>query len=509
MNDDLYGQENEYEDQPAEQRDHLFLWTVGILLLLGVTFTSWLGSYYVFGHPENPKSYEILQKLKKIDPPKRYELTKAPPGEFLTPQKAYERYSKMSRYELERENVALARDYLKNYTATKRLVPYLTGRYTIMGSHELGPNDYFPSGVVALAQSVDFPQTVIEHIYPAAPSAVPTLKKMLATGLDIKLERLTDLAAVLHVTRLPDGRIQFTVVPLLYGSYALQQGSGRFSLEPPLALNPRGGLPIVREQRLEDSVKQFAAFSRSRLHPAGASPLGTPAIPAAVGVAETTIVRVPDPFPTSEETAAAAAASDQPPTPPPAPATAAATPSAAPEIPKALPAETPPAALAKQEPEIPRAVPVPSSSGGEIAVKAPQLQPFLAAANNTPTPATGGGNWRTFAPGQMPRGRLISLTDAAELADRGTAGERLYLRGNFVVTASRDSRAILRSSNRLGRGGRKPDVRVIVDFPAGNLPPEAHSEVARDHLRPFEIREIHRSNDGQINIFAREITSAE
>ena len=495
MNDDLYGQENEYEDQPAPQRDHLFLWTVGILLLLGVTFASWLGSYYIFGHPENPASYEVLQKLKKIEPPKRYELTKAPPGEFLTPQKAYERYSKMSRYQLERENVGLARDYLRNYTATKRLVPYLTGRYTIMSSYELKPNDYFQSGVVAVAQSVDFPQTVIEHVYPAAPSTVPVLKKMLATGLDIKLERMTDLAAVIHVARMPDGRMQFTVVPLLYGSYALQQGTGGFSLEPPQAVNPRGGLPIVRGPLLDDTLRHYAAFTRARLNPAGASPTGTPAIPAAVGVAETTIVRVPDPFPTSEETAAAATAATAEATPTP-------TPSATPEIPRAIPAPTP--QVAQTEPEIPRAIPAPASS--EPAIKAPQLQPFLAAtASQTPTPTAGGGNWRTYPPGQMPRGRLIALADAAELADRGgTGGERLYLRGNFVVTAARDSRAVLRASNRLGR---KPSIRVIVDFPAGSTPPQEHSEVTRDHLRPFEIREIRRGSDGQINIFAREITT--
>lgn len=112
----------------------------------------------------------------------------------------------------------------------------------------------------------------------------------------------------------------------------------------------------------------------------------------------------------------------------------------------------------------------------------------------------------------MPRGRLITLSDATELADRGgTSGERLYLRGNFVVTASRDNRAVLRSNSTLGNviGSvtKKPSTRVIVDFPAGSQPPGEQSDLSRDHMRPFEIREIRRGSDGQINIYVREITT--
>ena len=66
---------------------------------------------------------------------------------------------------------------------------------------------------------------------------------------------MNDLAAVIHVERMFDGRLQFTVVPLLYGSYALKQGRGNFNLEPPAILNPAGGLPVVRGQSLQDSSR--------------------------------------------------------------------------------------------------------------------------------------------------------------------------------------------------------------------------------------------------------------
>src|SRR3954469_22880885 len=155
MATDFYGFE---DDEPRTQgKDNLFLWTVFILLLIGLAFACWLGSFYIFGHPEHPKSYALLMKLHKLDPPRRFEVTAAPPGEFLTAQKIFERYSKLTPLELVRENEDLIRNYLKNYRETKKLVPYVTGRYVILDSAEMTSKDMFPTGMVALAQAAEFP----------------------------------------------------------------------------------------------------------------------------------------------------------------------------------------------------------------------------------------------------------------------------------------------------------------------------------------------------------------
>ena len=74
--DDAYGR--------PRRRANLFGWTIAILLLTGLTLAAWLGSFYIFGQPERPDSYRLLQKLHKIEQPKRFQLTAAPPGEFLT-----------------------------------------------------------------------------------------------------------------------------------------------------------------------------------------------------------------------------------------------------------------------------------------------------------------------------------------------------------------------------------------------------------------------------------------
>ncbi len=500
MNDDYFGQN--YDDEPRKGRDHLFLWTVGILLLTGLALAVWLGSFYIFGHPEKPESYRMLQKLKKIAPPERFELTAAPAGEFLNAQKMYERYASMTRHQLQKENEGLLRDYINNYKSTKRLVPYLTGRYSIMSSYELKENDFFGSGVVAVGQSVDHPQTVIEHVYPAGAASVPILEKMLATGLDIQLERANDLAAVIHVERMFDGRLQFTVVPLLYGSYALKQGSGSFSLEPPAILNPAGGLPIIRGQLLQDCVKTYADHQRARTQPV-ATGGGTPAIPVARPAAQTTIVQVetpatPEPEPTPEAPTAIAVAEATPaptpaPTPQPTPAAVAAT-----TPPPPAPSPTP-AAIAAATPPPPNPA------------RSPILQPFLAAAPTPGSTPNANAAWRTYAPGRMPRGRLVNASEAADLAERGLSGERLYLRGNFVVTARRENRATLRTDSTLGNVigtvTRQRGPRIIVEFPQGANPPPEQGALSRDEMRPFEIRDVRRGADGQVNIYVREVTT--
>ena len=108
----------------------------------------------------------------------------------------------------------------------------------------------------------------------------------------------------------------------------------------------------------------------------------------------------------------------------------------------------------------------------------------------------------------MPTGRLIAPNDLAQIADRDLVGERIYLRGQFVVNFADANKAVLRPRSRV------PDsvvrltgnsTRIIVEYPAGHTPPAPGSTVNRDEVRPLEITEVRKQEDGQLNVFAREI----
>jgi hypothetical protein len=579
-------------DKPAKPpgRDNLFLWTVFLLLLAALVFACWLGSFYVFGHPENPKAYRLLKRLNKIAPPARFLVTKAPPGEFLEAQRLFERYSPYTQLQLQRENEQLFRNYLRNYSETKKLVPYLTGKFVILRSYELQRTDLFDCGAVALTQSVDFPQLLAEVVYPTKSKGdVPEMLALLQTGMELRLQRTHDLSALLQVGHALDGRMQVTIVPLLYGNYALKNGFGNFALEPPETLNVGAGFPLVRGEEvrsvLRESARRRAAANANNVVPeppgeivrlegslpevpvplelpkpvqlAAETPLPSPfsapplptepnagaaALPISVPNAE--IVTAPKkqeatkpakPAPLAAQTptktpaispptgplvaslpAGAQAAPPPPPSatsstkgskPPQAQTTAQAQAFAA-----APPGNTP---MASQKPTLKSPAPTPVSPSKSFVQEVPKLsektqekassgvpvKPFIAA---TPAPSLtqSTGSWKVLPPGKQTQGRSVTTEQATNLQGRNDSAP-LYLHGRFVVTAAGGNRAVLRTNS----NASAPKARVIVEYPAGGVPPQQGSAIAREDGRGFEIREVRRSPDGQVNIYVREVTS--
>jgi hypothetical protein len=544
MDSRLFQQEELYAG--PRHRINYFAWTVAILLLTGFALAAWIGSFYIFDQPERPDSYRILQRLHKIEPPKRFELTAAPAGEFLNAKQLYDRYVAMGSAELAKTNAELARDYIRNYLRVPGLVPYVIGRYAIMEARELEPNDVFTSGMVALTNAVDHGELLMEHVYPAENATVPLIKQTLSVGLEIKLERTHDLSAVVHAERLADGRIMITAIPLLYGTYTVTRGPGTFRLQPPLNLNLAAGWPLFKEDLRRKTELHYAMYRRSvgaggqvpaatGLAPGStpppaqnelvrieqAKPVETPVqapLTTAKSVAKTTPrpkgVKLaknqkPTPAPKSSPaptqppivekaaTPAVVAATAARPTPTPAPIAAATPPPATrPPIVAATPA-APVVALASPPPT---AIPVP-------VLPAQPVPPD--ASGNALASTAGGGNWKTFPPSRMPLGRLIGTSDLTDLADRGTVGERVYLKGQFVVNFSDANRAILRPRTKLTdtvlHFGAGSSTRIIVEFPAGYRPPPQGATVSRDEARPYEITEVRKREDGQLNVFVREI----
>src|SRR5437870_9388092 len=533
-------------DEPyarPRRRINYFAWTVAILLLIGFALAAWLGSFYIFNQPERPDSYRILQRLHKIEPPKRFELTAAPAGEFLNPKDLYERYSEMGNAELARTNGELARNYIRNYQQVRGLVPYVVGRYKIVAARELGPGDVFTSGMVALTNAVDNGELLMEHLYPASPEALPLMKQTLNVGLEIKLERSHDISSVIHAERLVDGRMMITAVPLLYGSYTVTRGLGTFRLEPPLSLNLAAGWPLNKSQERAAIEQRYAEY-RQKTAAAQGGPVPIPGLSqsATPPPAQNELVRVeqarpvqifsPPPVlakneklakatpvpkgkksskkqklesPPPASTPAQPVVAQKPSAPSPTPITVASARTPLPNFPAATPAP-PPKALGVGTQPVAQAPAVPTATPVAVlpAQPAPADTANVALASNA-----GGGSWKTFPPGKMPLGRLIGTGDLRDVADHGLAGERVYLKGQFVVNFSEANKAVLRPRTKLTDKvlhlGGGSSTRIIVEFPSGYTPPPQGATVSRDEMRPYEITEVRKQEDGQLNVFVREI----
>src|SRR5437899_2150922 len=523
------------------QRINYFAWTVAILLLTGFALAAWLGSFYIFNQPERPDSYRILQRLHKVEPPKRFELTAAPAGEFLNASQLYERYVGMGAAELTKTNAELLRNYIRNYQQVRGLVPYVVGRYTVIAVRELGPEDVFPSGMAALTGAVDSGELLMEHVYPANPEALPLMKQTLTVGLQVKLERSHDISAVIHAERLIDGRILITTVPLLYGSYTVTRGLGTFRLEPPLSLNLAAGWPLFKSQE-RAFIEQRLAEYREKMAVSQAGSIPIPGASVSPPPAKNELVRIEQarpvaPVSTTPPVVASNAKLAKPtprgkkgrkqklesPAPQSTPAQAviaqnkpvlAATPTTvasglAPPSALNVPVATP--AAASKVPDVATGA-IAQSSPLAMATPVPVLpaQPAPPDSSNVALASNaGGGSWKTFAAGKMPLGRLIGTSDLSDVADRGLAGERVYLKGQFVVNFSEANKAVLRprttlTSKVLHFGGGS-STRIIVEFPRGFTPPPQGAVVNRDEMRPYEITEVRKQEDGQLNVFVREI----
>jgi hypothetical protein len=356
--------------------------------------------------------------------------------------------------------------------------------------------------MAALTAAVDSGELLMEHVYPAKPEALPLMKQTLSVGLEVKLERTHDISAVIHAERLIDGRILVTAVPLLYGSYTVTRGLGTFRLEPPPSLNLVGGWPLFKSQE-RASIEQHLAEYRQKMAEAQGGPISIPGASATPPPARNELVRIEQARPvaplsmtpplvaSNEKLAKAMPASKgkkgkKQKLESPSPAA-----NKAPEVGSGPVAQSSPAAMATQVPVLPAQPAPPDASKGALASNA------------------GGGNWKTFAPGKMPLGRLIATGDLNDVADHGLAGERIYLKGQFVVNFADANKAVLRprttlTSKVLHLGGGS-STRIIVEFPRGYTPPAQGAVINRDEARPYEITEVRKQEDGQLNVFVREI----
>ena len=520
-----------YEDpsgygRPRRKKTNLFGWTIAILLLTGFALAAWLGSFYIFWQPERPQSYKILKKLHKIEPSKRFELTAAPAGEYLTSKQIYDRYIALSPTELANVNAELIRNYIRNYQQVRGLVPYVIGRFNLMEARELTPDDLVTSGMVALTNAVDHGELLLEHVYPSDAQALPLMKQTLVTGLEIKLERTHDLSAIIHAERLSDGRIMITAMPLLYLSYAGTRGPGTFTLEPPLDLNLAAGWPLFKETDRKTAEAHYASY-RDRVQPNRQSEAVAGLAPSPPPAPTNELIQVVPAVPVDTPKVVAVVT---PPPPPPSPPPKNAKGNKKNQKPTPAPTRTPAAMMAQNTPAPSKPTPAPtllasgktpaSSAAPPAATTPPTVAMASPGSSVAPSPTivpgdslastAGGGTWKTYLPGKMPLGRLITASDVRDLADRGLAGERVYLKGQFVVNFTEPNRAVLRPKTgltdamlKLAGGGQ--NMRIVVEFPAGYNPPTRGSTVTRDDARPYEITEVRKQNDGQLNVFVREI----
>lgn len=219
----------------------LFWWTIAIFILLALTTFSWLGSLYVFRHPEKPRNYSVLAKFQKLKPLKKFNDRTVPQGKFHDASEVYSKYFGLDGKELAVQNDLFKRNYIRNYDDAPPV--YVRGKYRIYKVEDLTSSQPFMSGMVVRARSVNLPNVSIEFVFPT--EALP--RERFSYGDDLVLDTNESFASVLHISSLPEASLCLTVVPLTYNFFSVNPADTRryTVLSPPERLNMDAPWPVT------------------------------------------------------------------------------------------------------------------------------------------------------------------------------------------------------------------------------------------------------------------------
>ena len=217
---DLVSDQSIFSREAREEREDnigsLFLWSVAIVILLGLNAFSWVFCMYVFGNPEVPFCYQLLTRLDKLDPIEGFEPVTAPRGKFNAARSLYAEYYDPEAYDVEGLNALngiLKRYYLKNYFETGDVV-FLGGPFNVETVRSLEPDDVFPHGLAVRLQAEDFPDAHVDLVLPV-PEDVEIPEEHFRQGDLFQIEESAMCAALLHVHRGKNDQMIFTAVPLV------------------------------------------------------------------------------------------------------------------------------------------------------------------------------------------------------------------------------------------------------------------------------------------------------
>lgn len=247
--------------RPKKQSGN-YVWTVVITLLTAMTTFSWIFCAYVFGHPERAFNYNLLLNLEKLEPLTDFSPSRAPRGKFYSSKDLYSLYYGYSNAELNGLSAVLRRQYVLNFDDIDG-VTYIKGSFRIYNARVLGPKDVFPSGLALRAQSVDYPNVVIEYVLPS--DDVPQDHYDFDSKNNLTVGTSTTCAAVINISRIDEDRLCFTAVPIVYGEHETPSQT-IIATRPPTRLNLAGGWPLTSENVSEG---QTAAMDPALPTPAG------------------------------------------------------------------------------------------------------------------------------------------------------------------------------------------------------------------------------------------------
>lgn len=228
----------------------LFWWTILITLLMGLATFCWFFSIMVFRYPEKPFHYDLLTRLKRLEPLTKFDALKIPGGSFYGARELLSRYYNYNQEQLDMANDLLKRSYIMNYGSQAPV--YVKGSYKVTVTRPLQTGDVISSGWVVRARSTELEDVEVEVLLPGA----DVKKSPYAVGDTISLDNKIHICCVINVERnqASDG-ICATVVPITYTGFTAGEQKQPIAMTPPERLNMEARWPVVAADTVPEPEK--------------------------------------------------------------------------------------------------------------------------------------------------------------------------------------------------------------------------------------------------------------
>lgn len=242
-------------EEPRPPRPAHFWWLLANGLAVCFAVLSWTFCLHVFGNPEIPRNYRLLQAMGRAPELKSYTLLDVPNSGQLDPRGLYARFAALADDQLATLDSRLLRNYLSNFSKPLALI-YVEGTFEVVETRLLGPGDFISDGFAVRARAMVQP----DDFTPAAP--YPVLVDLMfstaesgaieafRTGDPLVLRKSPDCAAMIHVDLINDGDetlVGITAIPIVAGPFHFGEHAS-FALTPPAAVDPGATFPVFRPE---------------------------------------------------------------------------------------------------------------------------------------------------------------------------------------------------------------------------------------------------------------------
>lgn len=235
----------------ADRRPPYFWWLLAFILASCFAILSWSLCIAIFGEPENPRHYKILDQLGRLPTHKAYTSQTAPSHPALPAPTLRKSFLAFSDDELAVVNRSLLHNYLTDFQSPT-FCCYISGSYKVLACRPLNASDLISQGLAVQLRAYLQPDAynkiapypvIVELIVPTNTQGQSNSFK---PGDAVELDITPQFASLLHVAKI-EQKDDDTVVVLSAVSLAekIRPPHGEtLSLTPPERLNITAEMPF-------------------------------------------------------------------------------------------------------------------------------------------------------------------------------------------------------------------------------------------------------------------------